>query len=72
MLIKSCLVALGFVSTMAIASSAPALAQGGSIHRPGVSLHSGHQDRISRAAAGRRGDRSSERADRDSGSRCLW
>ena len=70
MLIKSCLVALGFVSTMAIASSAPALAQGGSIHRPGVSLHSGHQDRTERGW--RRGDRSSERSDRDSGSRCLW
>ena len=70
MLIKSCLVALGFVSTMAIASSAPALAQGGSIHGPGVSLHSGHQDRTERGW--RRGDRSWERADRDGSGRCQW
>ena len=70
MLIKSCLVALGFVSTMAIASSAPALAQRGSIHGPGVSLHSGHQDRTERGY--RRADRSGERADRDGSGRCQW
>ena len=71
MLIKSCLVALGFVNTVAIASSAPALAQGGSIHGPGVSLHySRHQDRTERGW--RRADRSGERADSDHSGRCPW
>jgi hypothetical protein len=63
MLIKRCLVALGFVSAMAI--SAPALAQGVSLHGPGVSLHFGHHDRGDRDRSWRRADRNWERGDRD-------